>query len=223
MTTRGHHGLLMGDGSGFPTQTVLSSTNKSSDIILSNSDRDAESNSTTGGGIVLSASGKGAADGKLYAEAHVQTIYSTLNALGFGLHRNTSDLTVYLGADTNGWGVWDEGANTNSNTQTNATVTNSASGGDAQPGVAYCMAVDLGAGKIWFRVSSRSSGAWIGGGNPALGTSPAYTFTPGADTYYIALCPRRGATTPTTNRNKLRLALPQNWLLAAPAGFGVWT
>jgi len=36
-----------------------------------------------------------------------------------------------------------------------------------------CMAVDFDAGKVWFG----SNNSWVGGGNPATGTSPTYTFT----------------------------------------------
>lgn len=53
--------------------------------------------------------------------------------------------------------------------------------GDAQASTGYTspawygIAVDIGAGKIWFR---KSDGSWEGGGNPADGSTPTATFTP---------------------------------------------
>jgi len=83
------------------------------------------------------------------------------------------------------------------------------------------MAVDVGAGQLW--LSQFGSTSWLGGGDPETGTSPTYTFTTGADTYYIALCPYHGVVSPTTARNRLRLVLPANWASAAPVGFGEWS
>lgn len=205
----------------FATQTLLSATNKSSDIILSSGDTQAESNSTTGGGIVLSVSGK--TSGKYYFEVQVAQIYTTNNSMGVGLHRNTSSLTTYLGGDANGWAVWDRGVTAGSETYTNNVASNTAGTGEFDVGVRARVCVDLDNGRIWLAVSNRSSGAWIGGGDPAAGTSPTYSFTVGADTYYLALCPRRGDTSAATNRNRLQLILPVNWSFAAPTGFGVWT
>jgi len=204
-----------------PTQTLLSSTNKSSDIILSNGDRQAESNSTSGGGIVLSLSGK--TSGKFYIETVVTQIYTTNNSMGVGLHRGTSGLSTFLGGDANGWGIWDHGADAGSETYTNNVQSNFNSAGDFSVTVIERVAVNLDLGHFYAGVSSRSSGAWIGGGDPAAGTSPTYTFTPGGDTFYIALCPRRGDTSNASNRNRLQLVLPTSWNFSAPAGFGVWT
>lgn len=53
--------------------------------------------------------------------------------------------------------------------------------GDAQASTGYTspawygIAVDIGAGRMWFR---KSDGSWEGGGNPADGTTPTATFTP---------------------------------------------
>ncbi len=208
-------------GGVLPTQTLLSTTNKSSDIILSNGDTQAESNSTSGGGIVLSVSGK--TSGKFYFEAQVTQIYTTNNSMGVGLHRNSSGLTTFLGGDANGWAVWDRGGIAGSETYTNNVSTNAAGTGEFDVGARARVAVDLDNGRVYLAVSNRSSGGWIGGGDPAAGTSPTYSFTPGGDTFYIAICPRRGDTSNASNRNRLQLVLPTSWSFSAPSGFGVWT
>jgi hypothetical protein len=60
------------------------------------------------------------------------------------------------------------------NTQTSNVPINSTPGTYDTTTVLRC-AVDLDAGKIWFGVNT----TWLGGGDPALGTSPTYTFTAG--------------------------------------------
>lgn len=216
-----HHGLLLAGSSSSLIQTVLSSTNKASDVILSNSDTQAESNSTSGGGIVLSVSGKGS--GKYYFETKVTQVYSSNNSMGVGVHRGTSGLTTFLGGDADGWAIWDIGVTAGSQTYTNNVASNSAGSGDFVVNATQRIALDLDNGRVWLAASNRSSGAWIGGGDPAAGTSPTYSFTVGASTYYLAICPRRGDTSVSTNRNRLQLVLPSNWSFAAPSGFGVWT
>lgn len=214
--------LLLGGGvTPAPSQTTLSPTNKSSDIILSNGNLDAESNLASGGGIVLSVSGK--TTGKFYAEMTAQQFYATDPAQGIGLHRGTSSLTTYIGGNANGWATWMLGAGgVDRLTYTNATQSNQIFG---QPppfaGIRARFAVDVGAGQIW--LSYFDGSAWIGGGDPAAGTSPTYSWTPDAATYYMALCPRRGHVSTGSNRNKLRLEVPADWAFAPPTGFGVWT
>jgi len=45
------------------------------------------------------------------------------------------------------------------------------------PGGSCMLAIDLDAGKLWIRNNNTSD--WAGGGNPALGTTPSFVFTPG--------------------------------------------
>lgn len=205
----------------FATQTLLSAVNKTADVILSSGDTQAESNSTTGGGVVLSVGGK--TSGKFYFEVGVTQFYTVNNSMGVGLHRGIAGLATFLGGDVDGWGLWDRGTSSGSETYTNNVASNTSSSGDFDLGVRIRVAVDVSAGRIWFGQSNRNSGAWFGGGDPAAGTNPTYTFTPGGDTFYLALCPRRGDTSVATNRNRLQLILQANWNYAAPAGFGVWT
>lgn len=206
--------LAQGASSIAPVQTLLSATNKAPDITLSNGDRDAESNMTQGG-IALSDAGK--SSGRFYVESQL-TQLSPSRGFAFGLHRGTSSLTTYLGGDSDGWGTWVVDASRS--TFHNNAQSNSATTINPVVNIRARMAVDLDAGNLW--LSQFGSTSWIGGGDPAAGTSPTYTFTPGG-IFYIAQCPYHGVVTPVTSRNRLRLVLPPDWSTSAPYGFGVWT
>lgn len=202
----------------YPVQTLLSATNKASDIVLASNSAEAESNSSTSaGGLILSATGK--TSGKFYAEFTNTQIYASGSALSAGLHRDIAGLTNYLGQDADGWAAWIEGSGGNTRkTYTNAVSTNTATLALSVGQVAR-IAVDFGAGKVWFGHFGVAD--WVGGGDPVAGTLPTYTFTPGASTYYLALNPRGGDA--AGNRNKLGLVYPSAWKYPAPAGYGVWT
>lgn len=206
-------------GSGTPpaVQTVLSATNIAATLSLVSSTLVEAINSNAG--IVLSDTGK--TTGKFYVEVSCPQLHTTGQALAMGLQRGTGSLTNYLGQSADSWGTWAEGAGgTTRSTYHNATQANATVVGSNAATQSARMAVDVGAGQIWF--SRFGNTAWIGGGDPAAGTSPTYTFTPGGSTYYIALNPRTG-TAVGSNRTQLRLILPANWTSAAPTGFGVWT
>lgn len=211
----------MGSGSVPPLeQTLWSPENKAADIVLTNGNRDAYSTTGAGGGIVLSVSGK--TSGKFYAEVERIQNYTPDHTAGPGLHRETSGLTTYLGSTANGWGVYSASSGNGSRTFNNATAANIDTGsGTSAIGQRFRIAADLDNGRLYLAISNRNSGAWIGGGDPALGSSPTYTFTPGGDTFYLAACPLRGDF--TNPKNWLRLVLPASWSFSPPAGFGIWT
>lgn len=203
-------------------QTVLSSVNKAADIALSNGNRDAESFTGVMGGVVLSVSGK--ESGKYYAEVTlVQVGLSSQLAVAFGLNRGTSSLSDYAGANANSWGSWEDGVGGfQRSTYHNGLRANIATGQPAPaPGMRGRLAVDLDAGALW--LSHFDSATWVGGGDPATGTNPTYSWTPDLATYYLALCPRFGHASQPSNRNRLRLELPSDWAFSPPVGFGVWT
>lgn len=211
-------------------QTTWSSSLKASDVILSNGDIDAESNSTTGGGIVLGVAGK--TSGKFYVEFELVQRFSTNDAFGVGFQRGTGSLTNYLGQGSGQWGLWDNDSSTTvmqSLTYNNTVGTSFQAGISGNPlGKRVCMAIDVGAGRVWFGDDFPTGTTLIwrrtgGSPNPATNTDPTYTFTVGSDTYYIAANPRRGSSSDSANRNKIRLIDPANWRYAAPSGFGVWT
>lgn len=195
-------------------QTSWSSVNKTASIALSNGNADcAETSvSTTTGGTVLSDSGH--STGKFYVEMRCVGYDATVGATGCGLHAGAGSLANYIGQDVDGWSSFATGGGApNRNTYHNAVLANSIVNGINPTGTNVRLAVDLDAGKLW--LSYYGSSTWIGGGDPAAGTSPTYTFTP-SGTYYLAYTPRvYGA--------KGRLVAVANWSYSAPSGFGVWT
>ncbi|MBZ0087214.1 MAG: hypothetical protein K8F33_03840, partial [Thermomonas sp.] len=68
-------------------------------------------------------------------------------------------------------------------------------------------AVDIDAGKGWFGVVG---GSWIGGGDPAAGTSPTFSFTAGTTLYF-------GGSVYNGTGTITRVS---SYLDAVPSGFG---
>lgn len=143
-------------------------------ILLSNSDRD----STNASGLVDWDSGRGLtshATGKWYAE-ETMTI-NTASSNMFGLGTSAALLNTYLGTDAESFGIQND---TSSTTYHNGAY--GASGITAPIlGEQSMVAYDAGAGKIWLG----SQGVWAGGGDPATGTSPTFTVTPGTALYLM--------------------------------------
>lgn len=202
-----------------PTYDVFDGAKKATDVTLANGNLDCDSNSTSGGGSVLSVIGK--STGKFYWEVEQVQQYATNAGYLTGISMGTGTHASYPGANTASHGLASTTAG--SDTWINNVVGNNSAGGAATIGQYHRWAIDIDAGKAWAGISNRSSGAWIGGGDPATGTSPTFTFTPNT-TIYLMGCPRRGAASPTTNRNKLRGRFdPAAWGGSAPSGFGAWT
>ena len=112
--------------------------------------------------------------GKLYFEIVNTTSVSTGMMAGIGT--SAAALTSYPGAGTTSWGFH---ANA-SGSETYHNGSSSNSGGSQVGSGSYArIAVDLDAGKLWLG----TSGSWEGGGDPASGTSPTYSFTPGIDLF----------------------------------------
>lgn len=201
------------------TYDVWDGSKKATDVTLSNGNLDCDSNSTTGGGSVLSVVGH--STGKYYFEVEQVQQYATNAGYLTGMSIGTGTHTSFPGVNTSSHGL--ASTTTGSDTWINNSAGNHATDGIATVGQYHRWAIDVDAGKAWASISNRSSGAWIGGGDPASGTSPTYTFTANS-TIYLMGCPRRGASSPTTNRNKLRGRFdPATWGSAAPTGFGAWT
>jgi len=95
--------------------------------------------------------------------------------------RNTGG-DILPGSDATGWGFSNRnisGLITDTSTWHNGVMTDLV-GTSQVPQDGYLgVAVDLDAGKVWFN----ANGTWVGGGDPAAGTSPAYTFTPNTVMY----------------------------------------
>lgn len=201
-------------GPGPVAQTTLSTTNKAADVVLSNGNIDAEA-TIAAGGIALSAAGK--STGRHYAECQLMQL-GPAHAFAFGLHAGTESLSTYLGGDAASWAAW--AVESARSTYTGGAQSNVAAAAAPAINIRARMAVDLDAGRLW--LSHFGGAGWIGGGDPAAGTAPTYTFTP-TGLYYIALNPYHGAETPASNRNKLRLVRPTDWAPGSlPAGYSVW-
>ncbi|MGN6229187.1 MAG: putative Ig domain-containing protein [Dyella sp.] len=193
------------------SQAVWSSLNKASTIVLSNGGVTASgSNSIEQDGIVLSSSSK--SGGKFYVEI-VQNQATSNTASGFGLHAGTSNIGVQLGDDSVGWSSIIYGAGGNNRAAYHAGALQSVASISWHTGQTVRMAVDIDAGKLW--LSYFGSSTWIGGGDPADGTSPTFSFTPGVDFYF--------AGGPRTNSALLDITNPSAWVYPAPADFGIWT
>jgi lysophospholipase L1-like esterase len=195
--------------------TTLDPAKKAANVILSNGDLRAETNSTTGGGSVLTVLGKNS--GKFYFEVQPDQLYSVNPGFLTGISIGTGTEASYPGATTASRGF--ASTSSGSDTWLNATPSNNAGTGAASLSAYHRWAVDVDAGRAWVTASNRT-GSWIGGGDPAAGTSPTFTFTAGS-TVFPMLCPRRGDTTNAANRNRLVFKVaPSSWAGSAPSGFG---
>lgn len=94
----------------------------------------------------------------------------------FGVCRSTAALTNFIGSDADGWGI--QGA---------PCRTFLAGGGVSNANTALSVGervacyIDLDAGKGWFWTTDHG---FIGGGNPATGTSPTFTFTANSTLFF---------------------------------------
>lgn len=209
MSLLAQHGVLLSAGQ--IAQAVWDSGLKDSSITLSNGDRDAAANGNNAG-IALSTTPK--TSGKFYVELEMVALAGAGQSEAFaaGIRGSTASLNNYLGQDSDGFGNWVDGASATGRSTYNNGVQSNVLTSQPTPTVGYRMrmAVDVGVG-VWF---SRWNGtSWIGGGDPAAGTSPTYALSPG--TYRLAANPRG------TSRS-LRLVLPVNWNFPPPVGFDVW-
>jgi hypothetical protein len=85
-----------------------------------------------------------------------------------------SGSNYYIGNQSNGYAI--QLKSNSADYWNNAAVTTSLSGSYAVNTSIMQMAIDIGAGKGWFGVNN----SWIGGGNPATGSTPTFTFTAGS-------------------------------------------
>lgn len=200
-------------------QTLLSAVNIGTNVAVTMGGTAAEGRATGGtSGVAISVAGKTA--GKFYAEVHCTEQYTGSQALAAGLHRGTAGLNTYLGGDANGWATWNDGGGAlERSTYHNAVRGNIVAAGATALGQRCRIAVDLDNGRVWLAYFGATG--WVGGGDPAAGTSPTFTFTPGGASYHLALNPRGGQAS-GVSVTRLVLVSPDAWENAPPAGFGVW-
>lgn len=154
----------------------LSPIDKTSEITLSGSNLTATRSSGSAWKGIRSNIGK--RKGKWYFEIKNAANGSTTGDAIWGFMQNLDSLDTYpgnasLGATSFGWQA--------NNSPDSSKFQNGSLGAVSSYGTvgvnqyAY-IAIDLDAGKAW--VKNSSAAGWAGGGDPAAGTSPTFTFTP---------------------------------------------
>lgn len=156
-------------------------------ITVSNSQRAVTRNGTYGDSAWRTVCGNTFRNtGKRYAEFLVTGAAGTTNPF-FGVINEVdpSTLTTWVGDAT---GQFQAGIQCNANGSVTYTNSVSTSAG-ADTGSLLRVAVDLDAGKVWlgFLKNDGVTQEWAGGGNPATGTTPTYTYTPGAPQKFLQL------------------------------------
>lgn len=173
MTTRGHHGILL--GSGAAPAVTWNPADRDAAIILSNGNLTMASSL---GGWRTGRATVSKSSGKWYDEAIMAGQSGTLSDI-FGVCTGTYSLTTFIGSGGGGWGI--QGAGAAGQIRTFLAGSNADHAGLITTGQRAKIAIDIDAGNGWM---AKVGAAWIGGGDPAAGTSPTFTFTPGTTLFF---------------------------------------
>ena len=174
----------------------LNPADKSASVTLSGGDLTAARAAGSGWATVRSTIGK--SRGKWYFEITNNANGSTDGDAMWGFMRNTDSLGTYpgnasLGATSMGWQA---NATPNSAKFQNGSLGAVSGYGKVVAGQYAQIAIDLDAGKLWVKNSSASG--WAGGGDPAAGTTPTFTFA--ANTHlHVALAAYSSPQSATAN------------------------
>lgn len=187
-----------GSAPSVPTVT-WNPSDKSSDVTLSNGNRDANHSVAAVFDSVRATDGR--SSGKWYWE--VSTLGTSADTV-IGIATLAMSLDSYVGGDTVSYGYYQ--ANGQKLYNAAGTAYGSAFTGPHTVGVA----LDLSALKIWFR----RDGVWQGGGDPTAGTNPAFTIAAG--TYFPAVSLYQSGLICTA---RFRSA---NFVYSAPTGFSAY-
>lgn len=179
-------------------------SDKGANVVLSNSNLDANGNGTLA--TARATSSKSA--GKWVVEHLIVSTSLTTPDYGLGFANAAASLTTYLGNSAEGCMYWMQSTGTFVNGFTTASAPSPAYFGTIVAGDRFMLAIDLDAGKIWVG----KNGTYANSGNPATGANPWITFTPGK-TLFPAVsvglnnCVGRFVTTP---------------FYTLPSGFSAW-
>lgn len=154
--------------------TTLNPGDKSASLTLSGGDLTAVR--ASGSGWAAGRSKVGKSRGKWYFEITNNANGSTTGDAMWGFARNADSLSTYpgnasLGATSMGWQANNP---TNSAKFQNGSLGAVSGYGTVAVGQYSQFAIDLGAGKLW--VKNSGAAGWAGGGDPAGGTTPTFTF-----------------------------------------------
>lgn len=152
--------------------TTLNPADKNADINLSGGNLTALNTVSENWHVARSTTSKNT--GKRYFEG--KFIAGAGDGWQIGIALSTNSLTTYLGSQAGSAG-WIPGNGGGRQLYANGSYLGSNGAGVTVGGFAG-MAVDFSAGKGWVRTSNVAG--WFGGGDPELGTTPSFTFTPGA-------------------------------------------
>lgn len=151
------------------TYDTLNPSDKASHITLSGGDRTATGSSGSWG----NAQSVTAHDttGKFYVEMTylVKPSFGTM----LGVCPATMPTTTFIGSASGGASIYADGANSIA-TWVNGVYSGTIAGHDVDVGSGFLkLAVDCVNGKAWLGTNA----GWVGGGDPAAGTNPTYTFS----------------------------------------------
>lgn len=198
--TSAQQALLASVAAAGATGTTWNPSDKGANVTLSNGNLTAAGG--VGAGWVRATTSQ--SSGKLYFELVCVGSMSGNTGMGLAL-ASASFANVRVGESAGlGWGfhtsgfTWDNGANTNR------------SAGWTTNGTVIGLAVDFGASKIWWARNN----TWIASGNPAAGTSPAYSDVTG--TLFPAYTAQSTADTMVANFTSASQSF------SPPSGFSAW-
>jgi hypothetical protein len=159
--------------------TYWNPTDTDSKINLSGGNAVATRSATSSGTWCATRSITSHNSGKWYAECGDTT--DVASAMMFGIGTAATSLATFPGGLATSWGIHANNS-TGVRTYTNSVssipgLTQIGAGGYAR------IAVDFATGRIWLGVST--SATWAGGGDPAAGTTPTYTFAAGTTLYLM--------------------------------------
>lgn len=192
--------MMLNSAAALTEQTVAwSTTDKQSNIALSNGNRDAGVSSSFSFPAVRADRGNNA--GKRYFEISMPTVPGSARH-GFG--NGSFSLATYVGNSATSIGI----ANV-SQTNSGYTIVNGVSPGAESASDYYMFAIDFATGKAWVG----KNGTWYNSGNPAAGTNEWISGVTGA------VYP---ATSGYTNGSARIHGNSSNFNTSPPSGFSAW-
>jgi len=190
--------------SGAATSLYWNPSDKGSAIILSNGN----ATSTNANAFVTwhsVRSGASHGSGKWYAEEVMDANAASSNIFGVGT--SAAAVTNYCGSDAFGWGIQNDASSTVYNNAGTTVTALSPPSVNQRSMVAY----DAASGKIWLG----AKGVWAGSGDPAAGTNPTFTITPGTVLFLL------GSKARSAQTGTLKNQVGEN-AHTIPSGFSMW-
>lgn len=185
---------------------------KAAELTLSAADATATRSATSNGGWRSVRGLTSHSTGKWYAEVANDANGSSNGSMMFGVGNASADVNSYPGgSDDNSCGIQ---ANNTTNLSTYRGGVQTAQGNGTNAigvGGRAMVAYDAATGKVWLG----SNGVWFGGGDPATGSNPTYTFTAGTALFLMLgeqWAPQQGTLKNNAGENAY----------AIPSGFAMW-